>query len=133
LLTGNILQIDASTQDEVGTPLRMRIETGPLGAFPSPIRVNTIELYLTKGVGIATGIDPVQTKPEIELSISRNGGQDWSNPRVLAVGGQALTAGRVRAHQWGHVDVQGVRMRIDCSSNVPIGFMAADMLVDKLR
>jgi hypothetical protein len=133
LMTGNILQIDASTQDEVGTPLRMRIETGPLGAFPSPIRVNTIELYLTKGVGIATGVDPVQTKPEIELSISRNGGQDWSNPRVLAVGGQALTAGRVRAHQWGHVDVQGVRMRIDCSSNVPIGFMAADMLVDKLR
>lgn len=133
LMTGNIGQIVASLQDEFSTPVRMRIETGPFGAFPSPIRINTIELYLTKGVGIATGVDPVQTDPDIEVSVSRDGGQNWSNPRVLKVGAQAITDGRVRSHIWGQADVQGVRWRFDCSSNVPLGFMSADMKADGLR
>jgi hypothetical protein len=133
LLTGNIMRIDAAVQDEVGTPLRMRIETGPFGAFPAPIRVNTIELYLTKGVGIATGIDPVQTDPDIEVSMSPDGGQTWKNPRVLKVGQQALTGKPVRSHIWGQSDRQGTRWRFDCSSSVPLGFLNADMLSDTLR
>ena len=48
----------------------MRVETGPLGGFPQVLRINGIELYLTKGVGIATGTDPVQTDPDVEISIS---------------------------------------------------------------
>jgi len=131
--TGNIWQIDAATQDEVGQPIRMRIETGPFGSFPSPLRVNTIELYLTKGVGIATGTNPVQTEPDIEVSISRDGGRTWVSPRLLKVGAQSVQVGRIRAHLWGHADVQGVRWRFDCSSNVPLGFMGADMLAEKLQ
>jgi hypothetical protein len=133
LLTGNIMRLDAAVQDEVGSPLRMRIETGPFGAFPAPVRVNGIELYLTKGVGIATGVDPVQTDPDIEVSISRDGGQTWSNPRILKVGPQALLDRRVRSFLWGHAEVQGVRWRFDCSSAVPLGFMGADMQADGLR
>jgi hypothetical protein len=131
--TGNIWQIDASTQDEVGQPILMRIETGPFGAFPSALRINTIELYLTKGVGIATGTDPVQTDPDVEVAVSRDGGRTWSNPRVLKVGPQSVQVGRIRSHLWGHADVQGVRWRFDCSSNVPLGFMGADMLADKMQ
>jgi hypothetical protein len=133
LLTGNILELNAAVQDEVGAPLRMRMETGPFGAFPSPIRINGIEISLTKGVGIATGNDPVQTDPDIEISISRDGGNVWSNPRLVKVGRQAVTDGRVRSALWGHADVQGVRWRLDCSANVPLGFLAADMDGTKLR
>jgi Neuraminidase (sialidase) len=50
------------------------------------IRINGIELYLTKGVGIATGTDPLETDPDISISISRDGGQTWSNPRVVKIG-----------------------------------------------
>ena len=73
-----LLEISPTTHDEVGYPLRMRIETGPLGGFPQVLRINRIELYLTKGVGIATGTDPVQTDPDVEISISRDGGTSWS-------------------------------------------------------
>lgn len=132
-LSGNLLQINALTHSEVGNPLRMRIETGPMGAFPAPIRVNGIELYLTKGVGIATGTDPVQTDPDIEISVSRDGGQTWSNPRAVKVGRQAMTDGRVRSAIWGQAQNQGVRWRFDESSDVPFGFMGADMQVDVLR
>lgn len=131
--TGNVLQVDGRCQDEVGDPLRMRVETGPLGGFPKPLRVMGIELYLTKGVGIATGDDPVQTDPEIEISMSPDGGNRWLNSRVVKVGRQAIMAGRVRAHNWGHSDVQGVRWRFDFSSPVPFGLMGADMNAVPLR
>jgi hypothetical protein len=133
LKTGDLLEISMSEQTEVGDPLRMRIETGPAGAFPSKIIVNCIELYLTKGVGEAEGIDPVETDPDIEVSISRDGGNTWLSPRVLKIGRQAITNGRVRAWQWGHADVQGVRMRFDMSSSVPFALMGADMKATVLR
>lgn len=133
LKTGDLLEIDMNEQSEVGEPLRMRIETGPAGAFPSPVRINSIELYLTKGVGIAPGADPMQTDPDIEISISRDGGQTWSNPRVVKVGRQSLTAGRVRSSIWGIAEPQGARWRFDMSSSVPFAIMGADMKADKLR
>lgn len=126
--SGSIIEIDGSKQDEIGgDPLRMRIETGPLGAFPRAVRIDGIELYLTKGIGLATGSDPVQTDPVIEISVSRDGGNSWGNPRQVPVGRQAVTKGRVRAHVFGQAEVQGVRWRIDFSSNVNIGIMGADM------
>lgn len=131
--TGNIVQIDGRCHNEVGDPLRMRIETGPIGGFPKPLRVLGLELYLTKGVGIATGNDPVQTEPEIEVAMSPDGGNRWSNSRVLKVGRQAVMNGRVRAHNFGHGGVQGISWRIDCSADVPIGFMGADMNAVPLR
>ncbi len=131
--SGNLLEISSTTHDETGDPLRMRIETGPLGGFPKPLRINAIELYLTKGVGIATGTDPVQTDPDVEISISRDGGTTWGAGRPVKVGRQALSAGRVRSSIWGQADVQGVRWRLDESSSVPFGFMGADMQADALR
>ncbi len=132
-LSGHLREISASTQTELGNPLRMRIETGPIGAFPQTLRINTIELQITKGAGIATGIDPVETDPDLEISISRDGGTTWASPRALKIGRQSLSAGRVRSSIWGQAEVQGVRWRFDESSSVPFGFMGADMLADVLR
>ena len=113
-------------------PLRMRIETGPMGAFPKSVRVNTIELYLTEGQSNALGHPPDETNAMIDVSISRNGGQVWSNPRSITIGRQAVTDGRVRASVWGQVDTQGVRWRFEESAGINFGFMGADMIVDVL-
>lgn len=131
--SGNLLEISSTTHDETGDPLRMRIETGPLGGFPNVLRINGIELYLTKGVGIATGTDPVQTDPDVEISISRDGGTTWSAGRLVKAGRQSVSNLRVRSAIWGQADVQGVRWRFDESSNVPYGLMGADMQADTLR
>lgn len=130
--TGALVQIAGSYQDELGAPLRMKIETGPFGAFPKPIRINEIELYLTKGVGIATGRDPDQTNPLVEISVSPNGGMRWVGPRMIPVGRQAETGSPVRGSIWGHADRQGVRWRFEFASAVPFGFMGADMKADVL-
>jgi hypothetical protein len=131
--SGNLAVIDGNTPSEFGDPLLITIETGPLPAFPFKTRINGIELYLTKGVGMATGADPLQTDPDISISISRDGGQTWSNPRVVKIGKQALTDQRVRAAIWGQAQNQGVRWRFRESAPLPFAFMGADMQVDKLR
>jgi len=133
LNTGDLLEISMDEQTEVGDPLRMRIQTGPAGAFPAAVRINSIELYLTKGAGNAEGLDPVETAPDIEISISRDGGNTWKDPRVVEIGRQALTSGRVRSSIWGLADVQGVQWRFDMSSSVPFALMGADMKVDVLK
>lgn len=130
--SGNLALIDGKTATEFGDPLRMRIETGPSNAFPNKIRINAIELYLTKGAGVATGIDPLQTDPDVSISISRDGGQTWGNPRMVKIGRQSLTDGRVRSAIWGQAQNQGVRWRLQESAPLSFGFMGADMQVDKL-
>jgi hypothetical protein len=132
-LSGAVLQLSGSAQDECGNPLRMRIETGPFGQFPQVVRINSIELFCTKGVGIATGAVPQQTDPSIDIQISRDGGETWSNPRAIKIGRQALTNTRVRSSIWGQAEVQGVRWRFSESAGVPFLFMTADMNADVLR
>jgi hypothetical protein len=131
--SGNLAVIDGLTATEFGDPLLITIETGPLGAFPNKVRVNGIELYLTKGVGKAVGIDPLETDPDISISMSRDGGQTWSPPRVVKIGRQSLTDQRVRSAVWGQAQNQGVRWRFRESAPLSFAFMGADMKVDKLR
>ena len=133
LLSSTLLRIDVGVRKEVGDPLRMRIETGPMGAFPQRIRVNQIELYMTKGASIATGHDPDETDGMIEISMSKDGGETWSNARTEPIGRQSLTNNRVRSSIWGQADIQGVRWRFDQSAGLNFGFMGADMSADILR
>lgn len=116
-----------------GDPVLIQIETGPMGAFPQKMRINGIELYLTKGVGRAIGADPLETDPDISISISRDGGQVWSNPRVVKIGRQSITDERVRSAIWGQAQNQGVRWRLRESAPLPFAFMGIDMQVDKLN
>jgi hypothetical protein len=131
--SGNLAVIDGLTNTEFSDPLLITLETGPMNAFPNMTRINGIELYLTKGVGIATGADPLETDPDISIQISRDGGQTWSNPRVVKIGRQALTDQRVRAAIWGQAQNQGVRWRLRESAPLSFAFMGIDMQVEKLQ
>lgn len=135
-LTGGLspaISIAHTATGEFGDPIRMRVETGPNGAFPQAVRINSIELLLTKGASDATGTDPDETDVEVGISISRDGGQTWSNPRNVKIGRQSLTAGRVRSSIWGQAEVQGVKWRFDESAGVDFAFLGADQLQDVLR
>jgi hypothetical protein len=129
----NLLKIDGKLRKEVGDPLRMRIETGPLGAFPKAVRINRIEIYMTKGVSNALGVVPQETDAWIEVSCSRNSGQNWTNPRLLRIGPQAIMGLRARASIWGQANIEGVRWRFDESAGINFAFMGADMEAEPLR
>ena len=124
---GNLYEIDPDNPREGTSPLRMRIETGPLGNFPDAIRADRLALLLTRGVGIAAGSDPDQTDPSAEISFSPDGGQTWRTPRVAKLGRQAIMKGRVAVNNLGHAEPNGGRVRIDIADAVPAGVMGADM------
>lgn len=132
LITPSLLQISGTIRNEVGNPLKMRLETGPLGAFAKVVRVNGIELYMTKGASIATGHPPDETNAMVEISMSRDAGLTWGTPRQVAIG-QQWTSPRARSSIWGQADVQGVRWRFEESAGLNFAFMGADMQVDVLR
>jgi len=129
----NLLEIGGTIRKEVGDPLRMRIETGPIGAFPHVVRINAIEIYMTKGASNALGSDPQETNAMIEVSCSRDAGQNWSSPRILYIGRQSTTTQRARGAIWGSAVIEGVRWRFDESAGINFAFMGADMESDTLR
>lgn len=134
LSNGNKLyRLDIDQHKEAGEPLRMRIETGPMGNFPQQMRVERVEIYATRGVGIAAGHDPDQTDPTLELSLSPDGGQTWKAPRQGKLGRQSVMTGRLAFNNLGIAFPQGARLRIDVSDAVPVGIMGGDMAVSVIR
>lgn len=125
--SGNLYQIDASAAREFGEPLRARLESGPVQDFPNRMQISRIDIDVVTGVGIATGDDPEQTNPDIELSVSRNSGVDWDIPRLLKLGRQAIAEQRVYDTRFGLSGPQGPRVRVDIASAVDMGVMAATM------
>lgn len=87
--TGNIQEIVTAANDEIGDPLRLRIESGPLVDFPSGTTVGRADFYFVTGVGQAEGLDPIATDPSVEISWSDDGGLTWSNPVLRKLGRQA--------------------------------------------
>jgi hypothetical protein len=129
--TGNMQQITSTANDEVGSPLRLRIESGPVLDFPSGAVVGRADFYFTTGVGIATGSDPDQTDPDVEISWSDDGGITWSNPILRKLGRQSEPRQLISLVACtGRTSWQGRRWRLDVSSAVYAGFMFGTMSDD---
>lgn len=125
-LTGNLQQITSTANDEVGSPLRLRIESGPVMDFPGGSVVGRADFYFTTGVGIATGHDPDQTNPDVEISWSDDGGLTWSNPILRKLGRQSEPKQLISLVSCtGRTSWQGRRWRLDVSSGVYASFMFA--------
>jgi hypothetical protein len=128
--TGNIQQITSTANDEVGSPLRLRIESGPVMNFPGGAVVGRADFYFTTGVGIASGSDPDQTDPDVEISWSDDG-QTWSNPILRKLGRQATPTQLISLVACtGRAGWQGRRWRLDVSAGVYAAFMFATMSDD---
>src|SRR5690606_34794806 len=88
LLSGKIQEITSGTQREDGEPLVFLMESAEVKDFPNRIQVARADFDIATGVGIATGLDPIQTSPSIEISWSNDGGVKWSKPLVRGLGRQ---------------------------------------------
>jgi hypothetical protein len=124
--TGNIREVTSSAADEVGSPLRVRLESGPVEKFPTGQRVGRADFNFVTGVGIASGIDPIQTDPTVEIWWSDDGGNTWQGPLPRKLGRQGITQGLISlVANTGRSAWNGRRWRLDISDPVDVGFMAA--------
>jgi hypothetical protein len=128
--TGNLGYIDLTNQQEFGQPVRMRIISGPVTDFPNRLRIARGDFNFVPGVGIVSGLNPTQTNPKVEISISNDGGVTWSNPLLRALGTQANGLQRVWVTNMGQSSAQGDRWRLDISDPVYSAFMNASQSSD---
>jgi hypothetical protein len=121
--TGNVQEILASAFDEVGSPLRYRLESGPVPDFPYGSVVGRADFYFVTGVGQADGSDPDQTDPTVEISWSDDG-LTWSIPVQRKLGRQSVTGALISLiSETGRTSWMGRRWRIDVSDAVYAGFL----------
>lgn len=132
--TGTIVEITTAARDELGSPLRFRVESSPAANFPNSLSIAQAMFEVTRGTGIATGTDPVQTDPDVEISWSKNGGVNWSAPIVRKIGRQAIVNRKpVTVTKVGMSTPAGLRFRIDVTDPVDIELLSASLLPEVRR
>jgi hypothetical protein len=119
---GRLIYVDPANYTEVGSPLVMQIDSGPVQNFPNRTKVARADFNFVTGVGIATGPDPVATNPHVGISWSNDGGITYGNEFVRELGPQA-TASRVTMLRSGSTGNTGRRWRLKTSDPVYGGFL----------
>ena len=110
---------------EDGQPLRFMMESGEVKKFPANVQVGRADFDFVTGVGIATGSDPMQTDPTVNISWSKDGGVKWGKPVLRKLGRQQNASKRVTVLNCGLSGVQGRRWRIEVSDPVDVSFFGA--------
>jgi hypothetical protein len=107
-----------------------RIESKVMRNFPERMAVSRADFLFGQGLGIAAGLDPIQTDPVVEISWSDDGGGTWSRPLRRTLGRQGEFGWDVRLNRTGLTTKAGRRWRIDFADMVPITFLGGSMDVE---
>jgi hypothetical protein len=119
-----LLYVNASAYDELGEPLIMVLESGPVSKFPNRTKVSSADFNFMTGVGQATGPDPQGTDPTVGISWSNNGGFVWGSEMVRILGRQAEQQ-NIRVLRTGQTTGIGRRWRLRVSGPVYASFLGA--------
>ena len=122
---GDIRQITRDAQDEDGDPFRVRIESGPVKGFPAGTRVARADFDMATGVGEASGDDPTETDPTVEISCSLDGGVTYNPPWQRKLGRQAVAQRVAPVFNAGISRGNGHRWRVDIADPVDVVFYGA--------
>lgn len=128
--SGTLAQISSATRTDLGSPLPVTIESGPVSGFPNRTRLARADFDFAVGVGVATGADPIETDPIVEISWSLDAGQSWTAPRQRSLGRQAIGNQRVTLFNLGQAGPYGPRFRVTVSDPVYVGFLGATLSDD---
>ncbi len=124
-----LLEVSEKAFDEVGAPLRFRVESLPAQAFPQRIAVPRADFDFTVGVGRLSA-DPTVLDPRALISWSDDGGSRWSNPLARSLGRQGETRTRLTLLRTGMTGSQGRIWRIDVSDPVYCALLGGAAALD---
>lgn len=125
VLSGNLLEIAFGVHTEDGEPFPFVMESGEVKKFPAYTQVSRADFDFATGVGIATGRDPVQTEPTVNISWSNDGGANWLNPLLRNLGRQQNAARQITVRNTGMTKAAGRRWRIEVADPVDVVFFGA--------
>ena len=124
-----LLTVTETALDEVGSPLRFRVESLPGQAFPQRLAIPRADFDFTMGVGRLSP-DPTIRDPRALISWSDDGGVRWSNPLSRPLGRQGESRTRVSLLRTGMTGPQGRIWRIDVSDPVYCALLGGAQAID---
>ncbi|MDF3016202.1 MAG: hypothetical protein K0R44_1427 [Thermomicrobiales bacterium] len=126
-----ILQLDAAFRREGTQQMVWQLRSTQAHNFPARAQVHRASFDFLVGVGTDTGIDPIETNPQVQISWSDDGGVTWSNPVFRSLG----TQGEYRAidvNRLGITKRQGRQYKLVVADPVPVAFYGGAQDVEAL-
>lgn len=128
--TGNIGAVREARYDEFDAPLIARMVSGAVTGFPAGLNAARVEFDITAAVGVASGRDPEQTSPTVQIRWSRDGGYSWSNYVTREIGRQGDAKRRVQVNRLGQAGPKGFRFELQFSDDVPFTVMGGEVFAE---
>lgn len=127
--SGRLLEVTRNSAREISNPLVVQLESSDTKAFPNRTIVPRADFDFVPGIGIAAGIEPIETDPTVLIEWSDDGGRTWRGPCERKLGRQAKSFQRVTVLNTGQTGVMGRRWRWTIADPVHVGFMGGDMTI----
>jgi hypothetical protein len=86
--TNDVYRIDPTYKRENTDQLVWEVRSIQAHRFPGRAYIKRADFDMMVGVGIATGIDPIETKPQVQISWSIDGGRSFGSPLFRNLGAQ---------------------------------------------
>lgn len=121
-------------EDDAGVAvnrMRSRIESAALKQFPANIRIPSIDIDCTVGLGRVGVPSPFETDPAVMISWSHDGGANWGNPLARSLGKVGQFAKKVDVRNLGRSTHHGVRIRLDITD--PVAFTLNSAISTRTR
>lgn len=126
--TGKLYDIDIDYYKEGDDALIMTLRSGAVASFPARIQVPRVDFDFTAAVGLASGLDPIQTNPRAVIRWSLDGGYHFGNPITREIGAQGEGGRRVTiARGCGITKGKGIVFELSVSDPCHVGFMGGQM------
>jgi len=86
-----VFEIDPTFKREGANQMVWMVRSTQAHRFPGRAVIDRVSFDIRTGVGVATGADPIETKPVVAIRWSDDGGVTWSQPIMRSLGGQGNT------------------------------------------
>lgn len=86
--SGKVFHIDPTAKREDTDLLVFEVWSAQAHGFPARTLIKRASFDMMTGVGIDTGIEPIETDPKVEISWSDDGGRTWGAPVQRRLGSQ---------------------------------------------
>jgi len=106
--TNALYQLSRTAYDEAGTTMIWRARTAPMHAYPNQIAVDALHADFVLGVGLNSS-NVHSSTPQVGMRYSDDGGNSWSNQRLVSLGKTGVRNVPVR---WWGLGVTGRTGRI---------------------
>lgn len=126
LLTGDLFEVAPAYGFERDDPHVYELYSGLISAAPNRLNAKQSWFSFTSGLGVAAGIDPIETDPRVDIRLSRNGGASWGPWKSRGLGKEGDFDKVVRIGNGGRTSPKGLQYHLRISDPVHASFIGGE-------